>query len=99
MCVTLNSDGFELAPPIASTSAAAEASDSKNHSALGGEMVGADDSVTKSAVYRPEDVRTPRPGTWQGTSIKGRLTGKSTGTKRPTFSNSNARSGMPQRWC
>lgn len=89
MCVTLNSDGFELAPGI--NTAAADSASKQPHAPSGDAG-----SVDESAVYRPDDVRTPRPGTWQGTCIKGRLTGKSTGTKRPTFSNSYTRSGKPQ---
>lgn len=40
------------------------------------------------------DVRTPRPGTWEGTCVKGYLSGKSAGVKRPTFASGAAQSGM-----
>lgn len=40
------------------------------------------------------EVRTPRAGTWEGGVIKGFLTGKSAGVKRPTFGKAGAQSGM-----
>ncbi len=48
---------------------------------------------TRDAYEYEMDVRTPRVGTWEGTCIRGLLTGKSTGVKRPIFSKGNARSG------
>ena len=64
MCVSLNSDAFDLYP-----------------------------NDTSDMFEYDMDVRTPRPGTWEGTCVKGLLTGKSSGVKRPTFSNRGARSG------
>jgi hypothetical protein len=114
MCVTLNSDGFELAAPAqngnSNNTDAVEGGSSTNTT---GRTVAASTTAVKSEedsdngvvseaphsaaaaeeFYNPDAVRTPRPGTWQGTLIRGRLTGKSAGLKRPTFSGSGARSG------